>query len=174
MRGLDARSRSEIEAAGTLSTLEAGEALFRRGEPADAFFVVVDGVVEVRAARTRDSEARVIRRATAGDALGEEATMRMGASRAMDAVCRERARVASVPMAVFRRATGRAGGGEIMSRVERTLRRAAGHSVTTTRIMDRLQAAPEVSSSSWAAAASAKSWLKLCCSCALTASVCTP
>ena len=127
LRGLDARARAEIAAAGSLTRLEPGQLLFQQGEPADAFYVVAEGAIDLRVVKRGESEASVIRRATEGEALGEEATLRIGVSRAMDAVCVERARVASVSMAVFRRATGRVGGGtsgEIMARVERTLRRA--------------------------------------------------
>ena len=128
LRALDARGRAEIEAAGAMRSLVAGEVLFRAGEPADAFFVVAEGELDVRAVRRGEADASVIRRASRGDLLGEEATLSAGAARAMDAVCTEAGRVAVVPVAVFRRAAGRggvAGAGEIAARLERTLRRAA-------------------------------------------------
>jgi Fe-S-cluster-containing dehydrogenase component/CRP-like cAMP-binding protein len=107
--GLDAAARATIESAGDLRSLERGEAVCRRGEPADSFFVVVDGVVEVSALRRGDFETKLVRRAAAGDAVGEEAMVRTGVTRSSDAVCATRASVARVPVAIVRRERARAG-----------------------------------------------------------------
>jgi Fe-S-cluster-containing dehydrogenase component/CRP-like cAMP-binding protein len=125
LRGLDARGRADIEAAGTLRDAKRGEAIFRAGEPADAFFVVVRGMFEVRALRRGDREASVLRRVGPGGTLGEEATLRAGATRTTEAFSVERGRLAAIPALVLHRAAGRAGAGELAERIARTLRRAA-------------------------------------------------
>lgn len=124
LRAIDARGRREIEAAGGLRALVAGDAVFRAGEPADALFVVAEGAVDVRAVRRGEREASVIRRAGRGDVVGEEATLGAGA-RTMDAVCTERGSVAIVPVSVLRRAAGRGVEAVAVAKLERTLRRAA-------------------------------------------------
>ena len=125
LRGLDERARAEIEAAGALRELGAGDAVYRAGEAADAFFVLAEGACELRAVRRGERDPRVIRKVRRGEAFGEEATLRAAGSRSMDAVCTEGAKVAVVRVTVFRRAAGRSGAGEVAARTERTLRRAA-------------------------------------------------
>src|SRR5262249_45204232 len=71
LRGLDAGERAEIEAAGALVTLGEDEVLFRPGQPADAFFVVIGGRVRVRAVRRGDAEATVLREIAEGESFGE-------------------------------------------------------------------------------------------------------
>ncbi len=102
--GLDATGRATLEASGDLRALERGEALFAPGEPADGFFVVNEGVVEVMAVRRGDVQATTLRRAVAGDAVGEEAVVRSGFARMTGARCATRARVVRVPVGVYRRA----------------------------------------------------------------------
>jgi Fe-S-cluster-containing dehydrogenase component len=127
LRGIDARARAEIEAAGRLLTLKSGDIVYRAGEPADALYVVIDGACELTAIRRGEAEASVIRRAGRGDVFGEEATVVAFGVRQMEArsAPRETTVVAEVPLTVLRRAIGRAGGGEIASRLERALKRAA-------------------------------------------------
>jgi len=125
LRGLDARARSEIEAAGELRDLSRGARVFDAGEPADAFFVVETGRVAIRAVPRGETEARVLREVSAGEAFGEEATLRAGASRQMDAVCVAAGRVAVVPAAVFARSVARGGGGDVAKARRRVLERAA-------------------------------------------------
>ena len=127
LRGIDARARGEIEAAGRLLTLASGDVVYRAGEPADALYVVIEGACELTAVRRGEAEATVIRRAGRGEVFGEEATVVAFGVRQMEArsALREPALVAEVPLTVLRRAIGRAGGGEIASRLERTLKRAA-------------------------------------------------
>jgi Fe-S-cluster-containing dehydrogenase component/CRP-like cAMP-binding protein len=127
LRGTDARARAEIEAAGRLRTLKSGELVYGVGEPADALYVVIEGACELTAIRRGEAETSVIRRASRGEVFGEEATVVAFGVRQMEARCtaREPALVAEVPITVLRRALGRAGGGEVASRIERALKRAA-------------------------------------------------
>jgi Fe-S-cluster-containing dehydrogenase component/CRP-like cAMP-binding protein len=128
LRGLDVALRPQVEAAGRVHALEKGARVFGVGEPADAFYVVGSGLVDVRAARRGETEPRALRRAVAGDALGEEAIVRAGAPRAVEATCATRVIVAEVPIAVLRRALGRAGGEGTLP-MEEALRRAAARDV---------------------------------------------
>lgn len=125
LRGLDARGRSEIEAAGTVRELRAGEVLFRQGDPADALFVVASGVCTIEGRPRGDADAAVIRRAKKGDVLGEEATVATFSTRQLEARCETDVVVAEIPLVVLKRALGRAGGAELLGKVERALRRAA-------------------------------------------------
>lgn len=126
LRGLDARARGEIEAAGRLRRLRAGEVLYKHGDPADALFVVAAGSLELRGVRRGDAGVGVIRRAERGDVLGEEATVAAFTTRQLEATCQSAdATLAEVPLVVLKRAIGRSGGAELMAKVERVLRRAA-------------------------------------------------
>ncbi len=126
LRSLDARGRAEIEAAGTLRTLGEGEVLFRLGEPADAFFVVTEGRIGVRAVRRGEVDASVIREIGQGESFGEEATLAAGGTRHMEAAGLAQSRVAEVKITVFRRAIERSlASPELARQKERTLRRAA-------------------------------------------------
>ena len=128
LEGLDPVARGQVEAAGRLHALEMGARVFGPGDPADAIFVVGEGLIDVRAVRRGDAEARRIRRAVAGDAVGEEAIVRAGASRGAEATCATASVVAEVPVAVFRRVAERAGTGRA-AQLERSLRRAAARDV---------------------------------------------
>jgi Fe-S-cluster-containing dehydrogenase component/CRP-like cAMP-binding protein len=128
LRGLDDTCRALLEEAGDVRVLERGERVFSRGDPADAFFVVHEGLVDVWAVRRGEAEAGVVRRAAAGDAVGEEAIVRAGGPRAAEAVCASRSRVAEVPVALFRRAMDRAVAAPA-KRLESTLRRSAARDV---------------------------------------------
>lgn len=125
LRGLDARARQEIEAAGSVRVLRAGEVLFEPGDPADALHVVASGAVALSGVRRGEAEPVVIRRARRGDVLGEEATVAAFSTRQLEARCEADAIVAEVPLVVLKRAASRAGGAESMVKVERALRRAA-------------------------------------------------
>jgi Fe-S-cluster-containing dehydrogenase component/CRP-like cAMP-binding protein len=131
LRGLDAGSRAQIEAAGRVRALAKGDRVFAAGEAADTFFVVGSGIVEVRAVRRGETEARSLRRAVAGDALGEHAVVRPGGPRVGDATCVTDAIIAEVPVAVFRRAMRR-GGGANAGPEEVALQRAAARDVLRT------------------------------------------
>lgn len=125
LRGIDARARAEIEAAGRLRPIKCGDAVYRAGEPADALYVVIEGACTLAAVRRGEADASVIRRVGRGEIFGEEATVVAFGNRQMEALCQEPGLVAEVPLTVLRRAIGRAGGGELASRLERTLKRAA-------------------------------------------------
>lgn len=126
LRGLDARARTEIEAAGRLRELAAGATVYRAGEPADAVFVVAEGRVALSATRRGEAEASVIRKAGPREIFGEEATLESFGVRQLEARCEARSVVAEVPIVVLRRALGRLDkGGEAAARLERSLRRAA-------------------------------------------------
>lgn len=107
---LDGAARATLEAAGTVRALEKGEALFAPGEPADGFFVVDEGVLEVLAVKRGEAQVSAVRRAVAGDAVGEEAMVRRGFARRTGARSVTRARVVGIPASVYRRLRGRAGG----------------------------------------------------------------
>jgi Fe-S-cluster-containing dehydrogenase component len=119
LRGLDARARREIEAAGTLMDRKPNERIYAPGDPADALYVVIEGAVSVRA------NAAEIRRAVAGETFGEEAIVRLAGSRLTQALSTARARIAVIPAAVMRRAAERAGRDEVAERRMRAMRRAA-------------------------------------------------
>ncbi|MBX3224136.1 MAG: cyclic nucleotide-binding domain-containing protein [Labilithrix sp.] len=125
LRALDARARTEIEAAGRVRRLRAGEVLFAPGDPADALHVVASGAVTLSGVRRGEVEAAIIRRAREGDVLGEEATVAAFSTRQLEARCEADAIVAELPLVVLKRAATRAGGAELMAKVERALRRAA-------------------------------------------------
>ena len=125
LRGLDARAKAEIEAAGTLRSLRAGDVLYEAGDPADGLYVVADGEVAISGMKRGDAEERALRRAKRGDVLGEEATVVAFATRPSSARAETNALVAEVPIVVLRRALARAETAEVAQRVERALRRAA-------------------------------------------------
>lgn len=125
LRGIDARARAEIEAAGRLRELRTNERVYGAGDPADAVYVVVKGRFSLAAVKRGEENAVVIRRAQRGDVFGEEATVVAFGVRQMEARCDESGVVAEVPLTVLRRALGRAGGGEVANKLERALRRAA-------------------------------------------------
>ncbi len=129
LEGLDASGRSALEAAGTLRAFEQGQALFEVGEPADALFVVADGVVEILAVRRGDAQAGPVRRAVAGDVVGEDAVVKSGSARVTSARCATRVRVVSLPVGVYRRVRDRAGGAVGAGDWERSLLVAAARDV---------------------------------------------
>jgi len=128
LRELDAGARATLEAASRVCSLEQGAHVFTPGQLADSIYVVGEGLVDVRAVRRGEQESRALRRAVAGDALGEEAIVRVGAVRATEATCVTRVVLAEVPVAVFRRAAERAGSARVRA-MEEALRRAAARDV---------------------------------------------
>ncbi|MEO6574973.1 MAG: cyclic nucleotide-binding domain-containing protein, partial [Polyangiaceae bacterium] len=125
LRGIDDRARAEIEAAGSVRSYKKGERIYASGEPADAFFVVEEGRVAVRAIPRGEAEIRLIREVERGESFGEESTLRAGSTRQMEAVCLEKTQVAIIPAPVFTRAAERGGQGEVSANLKKTLRRAA-------------------------------------------------
>ncbi|MEM9458563.1 MAG: cyclic nucleotide-binding domain-containing protein [Myxococcota bacterium] len=124
LRGLDEAARRSLAAAGQIRRIATGQALFVESEPADAFYVVLDGAVELRAQRRGDERRTVLRTARAGDTLGEESLAEYGGRRG-DAVAVEPTRVAQVPAALLWRGAGRSGGAPVVERELRRLRRRA-------------------------------------------------
>lgn len=123
LRGLDDRGRRELVVSGALVEVAEGEQLYRRGDKGETLYVVASGQVSLVGQRRGRDEDTELRRATAGDSFGEEASV--GATRRADAVVVERAVVAEIPVALFRRALTRAGGHEVAERFERRVRRRA-------------------------------------------------
>ena len=140
-RGLDARARREIEDAGRLLSLKAGEAVYRAGEAGGSFFVVAEGSVALRAVRRGDDRESELRVAGRGASFGEEATV--GAARRATAEAREPSRLCEVPVHVFRRAATRSGKAEVADRLERILRRAATRDLLGTMALARFLKDPE-------------------------------
>ena len=119
LRDLDGRARAEIAAAGALRNVRALQPAYRDGDLAEAFFAVVDGIIEVRGAA-----GRVLREARAGETFGEEAFVGASVLRRGDAIAVRRATVAAIPGALLRRVLER-GASRSAARVERVMRRAA-------------------------------------------------
>ncbi len=134
LRGLDARGRREIEAAGTLRRLASGEILFAPGDPADVLHVVTSGSVVLAGARHGEDGASVVRRAIAGEVVGEDAIVASFAMRRLEARCEADAVVAAVPVAVLERVASRAGGAELLAKLQRALRRTATLDVLRTTV----------------------------------------
>lgn len=131
LRGLDARARRDIEAAGSIVERRAREHVHRSGDPADSLNVVLTGTVSIRAT-PRGEEAVEIRRAGPGATFGEEAIVRLAGLRLTEAVCIENARIAVIPASVLRRAAERAGRDEVAERRMRSMRRAVVRDVLAT------------------------------------------
>ncbi|HEY1956808.1 MAG TPA: cyclic nucleotide-binding domain-containing protein [Polyangiaceae bacterium] len=120
LAALDARARAELESAGEVRALRAGESLFRAGDPADALFVVTSGEIALRSgARTAE-----LRRARAGDAVGEESVARAHATRRHDASAATDAEIALLPSALLRRVMARGESSDAGARTRRWLLRA--------------------------------------------------
>jgi len=124
LRALDARARGELEAAGKLREVRAGDTLYRAGDPADVLYAVASGTFALASVRRGDGAASVIRRAARGHVFGEEGTVLAFGVRQMDARCEEAGIVAELPVTVLRRALARSGAGDHAARFERALRRA--------------------------------------------------
>ena len=135
LRGLDARARRDLAEAGRLLEVAAGDVVYKAGESGEAFFVVAEGSIELRAVRRGDDRETELRRAAAGEAFGEEATI--GALRRATAVARDRAKVAEIPVHIFRRAAERSGKAEVADKLERILRRSATRDLLSTLALTR-------------------------------------
>lgn len=135
LRGLDERARREIAEAGALVRKEAGEVVYRAGDTGDAFFVVAEGAIALRAVKRGDDVESELRVAEPGASFGEETTI--GVARRASAIAKERALIAEIPVHVFRRAAGRAGKADAAERMERTLQRAATRDLLLTLALTR-------------------------------------
>lgn len=123
LRGLDARGRREVERAGSLRAVVAGESIYRRGERGAALYVVARGEVILSGVARGEERPRSLRAAAPGESFGEEASV--GASFRADAQVRVDGELAEIPVAMLRRALGRAGGSAVADRIERRLHRRA-------------------------------------------------
>lgn len=124
LAALDARGQSDVAAASTTLRLRPGDVVFEERAPADSFFVVLSGAVELSGVQRGDEAPSVLRRAAPGESFGEEASL-PGAVRRVRAVASEKSRVLEVPLAVFVRALGRGSRPHLAEREQRALRRAA-------------------------------------------------
>lgn len=138
LRGLDERGRAEVTAAGSLLDLADGDAVYRAGEPADAFYVVARGAAVVSGTRRGEGSPRDLRRAERGECFGEEAVILGGGERALDARAVARSTIARVPLVVFRRSVERAGGQALVERLERAMKRAGARDLFATMSFARL------------------------------------
>ena len=135
LRDLDPAARTALAAAGTIRDLPGGTQLYREGDDADAFFVVLLGRVALSSIRRGEAEPRVVREAGAGDSFGEEASLQL--QRRLTATVAEDARVAELPAAVFRRGSGRSGGSILARREARLLARAVTADLLRTMALTR-------------------------------------
>jgi Fe-S-cluster-containing dehydrogenase component/CRP-like cAMP-binding protein len=121
LRDLDARAQAEIAAAGAIRRIPARDWAYRAGDPAESFFVVVEGAIHVHA---QTDDRRAPREAGKGETFGEEAFVGEGVLRRGDAVAANGATVAAIPASLMRRALARLAS-RSAERIERTIRRAA-------------------------------------------------
>lgn len=124
LRGLDDAARRTLAAAARVRSLGPGDVAFTELDPADAFYVVLEGAVELRAQRRGDERRSVLRTAGPGDTFGEEA-LGDGGGRRSQAVAQGPARVAELPAALVLRGAGRSGSAPLYERELRRLRRRA-------------------------------------------------
>ena len=132
LRGLDERGRRDVMASGELLRVNEGAVITREGEPADSLFVVVEGALRLESVRRGEASARRLRTVLVGESHGEEALLGALAVRTSRAVAEKPSTVARIPWAVLERCLVRAGGGELVERTTRTLRRAVLRDVWTT------------------------------------------
>lgn len=123
LRGLDARAAAELESAGRLIELAAGERLYGAGDRGDAFYVVARGELELSELRPGDGVRELVRRVGASDHAGAEAALAL--SRRHEAIASKATVAAEIPAHLFRRVTARAGRSELADALERSLRRTA-------------------------------------------------
>jgi Fe-S-cluster-containing dehydrogenase component len=123
LRGLDARARREIAEAGRLRDFTEGSRVYSSGDEGASFFIVASGKVTLRAVRRGDDHESELRAAGPGESFGEESTVGLG--RRASASATQAARVAEIPVHIFRRAAARSGKAEIADRLERALLRSA-------------------------------------------------
>jgi CRP-like cAMP-binding protein len=133
-RGLDPAARETVARAGRLRDVEG--VLYRDGEPGEALFVVIAGVVELYATRRGDAAATLLRSARAGDSVGEEALF-AGLARCASARAAAGTRVAELPAAVARRVLARRAESGQESRELRYLVRAAARDLLASSALGR-------------------------------------
>ena len=122
LRPLDERARGELRAAGAIRSFDLGATLYREGDVADTFWIVLDGTVGLHAPEGARGGARVVRRAHRFGTFGEEAS-ELGARRVSRAVAETSGRAFEIPMAGYRRALTRLGQEAVLEREVRAFRR---------------------------------------------------
>jgi Fe-S-cluster-containing dehydrogenase component len=123
LRLLDERARGELRAAGAVRSFEPGTTLYREGDVADTFWVVLEGAVALHAPEGARGGARVVRRAQRFGTFGEESS-ELGARRVSHAVGETRGHAFEIPMAGYRRALTRLGQESVLEREVRAFQRA--------------------------------------------------
>lgn len=123
LRGLDARAKADLCRAGALEDFADGAIVYEEGQSGDAFFVVLHGTVELGAREDEPGGARLLRAVRRGETFGEDAAL-PGELRRLTARAHGPTRLARIPIAVFLRASGRAGS-KLADRELRALRRMA-------------------------------------------------
>ncbi len=139
LRGLDGRARGDLALAATRREFVHGALLFRAGDAADQVFVVERGAFSVEA---RDGS--VLRRAGAGEALGEEALVFGFGSRLSSVRCAEVGSVVALPAALLRRVWQRAGTSGHMAKLTRSMTRGALRDALRASVLDLGENALEV------------------------------
>jgi CRP/FNR family cyclic AMP-dependent transcriptional regulator len=97
-RGLSARAVKRLARGGAVVALTPGKALFVRGDPGDALFVLVEGEVEVRTASEGGKEVRFTALGQ-GAVLGEMAVLD-GGVRSADIAATRRSKLIRIPRAL--------------------------------------------------------------------------
>lgn len=143
LRSLDDAARRTLAAAGRVRSFAAGQVVYGERDAADAFYVVIDGRVELRAQRRGDEGVSVLRVAGRGDTFGEDA-LAEGMGRRGEARALEPSRVAELPAALFLRGAGRSGGAPLAERELRRLRRNATRDLLRTMAATRSLSDPEL------------------------------
>lgn len=123
LRLLDRRAQSELSASGATRCFEPGETLYREGDVADTFWVVIEGTVALHAPEGARGGARVVRRAHRFGTFGEEAS-ELGARRTARALAETAGRAFEISMTSYRRALTRLGHEAVLEREVRAFRRA--------------------------------------------------
>ncbi len=121
--GLDPRGREELAGRGKVVRARSGDAVFGAGDVADSVYLVLSGTFVLTGDRRGGDPTKVLRRSGGGEAFGEEALLGPSALRSMSARCEETGTLALLPAQALRRVTERAGGGELLARLDRLLRR---------------------------------------------------
>lgn len=134
LRGLDATARAALGAAAVIRRVRAGATVFEEHAGSDTLYVVASGGIDLRCVRRGDEAASVLRRATAGDTLGEEAIL--GLPRRSSAIAVDDAVVVELPAALFVRGSGRSGA-KLVERERRVLERAATADLLRAHVLGR-------------------------------------
>jgi Fe-S-cluster-containing dehydrogenase component/CRP-like cAMP-binding protein len=126
LKVLDERARGELRASGAVRSFEPGDVLYREGDVADTFWVVLEGTVALSAPEGARGGARIIRHARGFGTFGEEAS-ELGAQRISRAIAETSGRAFEISMTSYRRALVRLGKEAVLDREVRAFQRADLH-----------------------------------------------